>query len=391
MSTSRALRQLWLNIHLWLGIGLAALLIPVALSGGLLVYHDEFDALLYPHRYAVSGPQMALPLSDYLTRAKAAVADDPSDLRPTGLRLPGEPGGPVRVMTRAQKTEPGTRPRFLTVYLDPPSGRVLDVVDFRASLIGFLHVFHGNLMIPQYAGRQIVGWIGVGMLILSLSGIYLWWPRGGFLRGLRWRRSTRFTYNLHHMAGFWIAIPLAVVSLTGIYLSFPQTARTAMSAVAEMSPRGQRAGAAPVAPRQTLTVEKALEIATAQRADAKPRAVFLPAATRGDRGPPPTWRVQMEGTDGMTVTVMVNDRDGSATTAPAPLTGDRAARWIRWIHEGSNSGPVWRALTFATGVLPLVFAVTGIIMWLRRRAVSRPSGTSPAKEPSPETQLRPAE
>ncbi|MGE0063420.1 MAG: PepSY-associated TM helix domain-containing protein [Xanthobacteraceae bacterium] len=383
-SRTRALRQLWLNIHLWIGIGLAILLIPISISGGLLVFHDEFDGMLNPHRYAVSGPQRALPLSDYLARAGEAVAGAADDLRPAALRLPAEPGAPLQVQTRAQKSEPGQRPRFVTVYLDPPTGRVLDVVDFRASLFGFLHVFHENLTIPQYSGRQIVGWAGVGMLILSLSGIYLWWPRGGFLRGLRWSRSTRFTYNLHHMTGFWISIPLAAVSLTGIYLSFPQTARTAMASVATMTPPGPR-GFGPVVAAPTLTADKALDIALAQNTGATARAIFLPAAARGNRGPAPAWRVQMERADGMALNVTVSDRDGTAAILPAPQSGDKAARWIRWIHEGSNSGPVWKALVFATGVLPTVFAVTGTIMWLRRRAVRRGAAAVP------ETQLRPAE
>jgi uncharacterized iron-regulated membrane protein len=384
-SRTRALRQLWLNVHLWIGIGLAILLIPISISGGLLVFHDAFDAALNPHRYAVSGPQMALPPSDYLARAREAVAGEPDDVRPTALRLPTEPGAPVQVQARAQKTEAGARPRFITVFLDPPTGRVLDVMEFRKSLFGFLHVFHENLTIPQYSGRQIVGWAGVGMLILSLTGLWLWWPRGGFLRGLRWSRSTRLTFNLHHMAGFWISLPLAVVSLTGIYLSFPQTARTAMESVAEMTPRAPR-NFGPVAPRQTLTADKVLEIAAAHEPGATPQAIFLPLATRGNRDASSAWRVQME-RGGAALTVTVADRDGAATTAPAAKSGDTAARWIRWIHEGSNSGPVWRALVFATGLLPTLFAVTGTIMWLRRRAVRRGSATAAAAE----TQLRPAE
>lgn len=384
-SRKRALRQLWLNIHLWIGIGLAILLIPISISGGLLVFHDEFDALLNPHRYAVSGPQVALAPSDYLARGREALAGEPDDVRPTALRLPAEAGAPVQVQARAQTVAPGERPRFVTVFLDPPTGRVLDVMEFRKSLFGFLHVFHENLTIPQYSGRQIVGWVGVGMLILSLTGIYLWWPRGGFRRGLRWSRSTRFTFNLHHMAGFWISIPLAIVSLTGIYLSFPQTARDMMSSVAEMSPRGPRAGFGPVMPNPALTVDKVLEIAGAHETGAAARAVFLPAAARGERGPPPSWRVQMDRA-GTPLTVTIGDRDGRASTQPAPKSGDKAARWIRWIHEGSNSGPVWKALVFATGVLPTVFAITGTIMWLRRRAVRR--GTSVT---AVETQLRPAE
>jgi uncharacterized iron-regulated membrane protein len=50
------------------------------------------------------------------------------------------------------------------------------------------------------------------------------------------------------------------------------------------------------------------------------------------------------------------------------LAGDRAAQWIRWIHEGSHSGPVWQFVVFLTGAFPLIFAVTGVIMWWRGRS-----------------------
>ena len=318
MADTRAaqLRRLWLNVHLWIALGLVALLVPISISGGLLVWHDEIDSLINPKRYAVSGPQASLRPSDYLAKAEAAVADDPTKPRATALRYP-EPGWPVRVVMRAQPREAGARPRLVTAYLDPPTGKVLDVVDFRASLFGFLHVFHENLTIPEYSGRQIVGWAGVGMLILSLTGIWLWWPRGGnFLRGLRWRRSSLFTFNLHHLLGFWISLPLAVVSATGIYLSFPQTAREAMSSIAPMAPQGQR-GFGQVAQRTALTADQALAAAFTAEPNGKPVALFLPVQQR-DR--PLTWRTQISRAgSGEIVTVTTDDSSGTN------LAGDRAA------------------------------------------------------------------
>jgi uncharacterized iron-regulated membrane protein len=377
-----SLRRLWLNIHLWIGVGLAVLLIPISISGGLLVWHDEIDTLINPQRYAVTGSQIALTPSAYLAKAAEAVAKDPADLRVTGVRYPDE-GWPVRVVTRAANSEPGKRPRFVTVFLDPPTGNVLDVMEFGSSFIGFLHVFHENLTIPQYSGRQIVGWAGVGMLVLSLTGIWLWWPRnGGFLKGLRWTRSPRFTFNLHNMLGFWISIPLAVVSLTGIYLSFPQTARELMSSVATVTPNA-RGGFGGDVVRQTA------------EPNANPVVLFLPTQQRGDgnrgaeggrpQGPGPSWRVQLSRVDSNdTVTVMVDDRSGRAAPTIVPQSGDRAASWIRWIHEGSHSGPVWMVIVFLTGIFPTIFAVTGTIMWLRKRA-----GKKALKDGA--AQLRPAE
>jgi uncharacterized iron-regulated membrane protein len=391
-SRTATLRRLWLNVHLWIGVGLALLLIPISISGGLLVYHDEIDVLLSPQRYAVTGAQVALPPSAYLSKAAQATAADLGNLQATGLRYPEASGWPIRVVTRAQQSEPGARPRFVTVFLDPPTAAVLDVMEFRNSFIGFLHVFHENLMLPQYSGRQIVGWAGVGMLILSLTGIWLWWPRRttwmNLLRSLRWTRSSRFTVNLHHMLGFWIAIPLAVVSLTGIYLSFPQTARNAMSSITTMTPQGQRGGFGADVARQTeLTPDRALEVAQQVEPTGTPAALFLPTVQRGAGNRGLSWRIQMtRAASDETITIMVDDRSGRAIVAPAPQSGDRAASWIRWIHEGSHSGPVWAAIVFLTGVFPTIFAVTGIIMWLRKRASRK------ALENKRETmQLRPAE
>jgi uncharacterized iron-regulated membrane protein len=385
MADTRAaqLRRLWLNVHLWIALGLVALLVPISISGGLLVWHDEIDSVINPKRYAVSGPQVSLQPSDYLAKAEAAVADEPTKPRVTAVRYP-EPGWPVRVVLRAQPSESGARPRLLTAYLDPQTGKVLDVVDFRASLFGFLHVFHENLTIPEYSGRQIVGWAGVGMLILSLTGIWLWWPRGGnFLRGLRWRRSSLFTFNLHNLLGFWISLPLTVVSATGIYLSFPQTAREAMSSIAPMTPQGQR-GFGPVAQRTALTPDQALAAALKAELNGRPVALFLPVQQR-ER--PLAWRTQISRAgSGEIVTVMTDDQSGQTSQAAAPLSGDRAAAWIRWIHEGSRGGPVWAIVVTLTGIFPIIFAVTGIIMWLRKRSDRKELAGKGAKP-----RLRPAE
>ncbi|MCK9916153.1 PepSY domain-containing protein [Microbacteriaceae bacterium K1510] len=406
-SRTAKLRRLWLNVHLWLGVGLALLLIPVSVSGGLLVFHDELDALLNPKRYAVTGAEVAQPASTYLARAAEAVAGEPGNFVTTGLRYPDEPGDPVRVMARPQQRGDGP-PRFFTVFLDPPTGQVLDVMDFRASFVGFMHIFHENLMLPQFSGRQIVGWVGVAMLILSLTGIWLWWPRNGrFLIGLRWTRSPRFTFNLHNMLGFWISIPLAVVSLTGIYLSFPQTARGMMSSIATMTPPAGRPGfAGEVATHTNLTADRALEIARQTEPTAAPVTIFLPTVVggrgpqaggtqpqqrsgtqqdersqqgtaapqterprqEGGRGPAPTWRIQLARAESETVTVLVDDRSGLAAPTAGPQSGDRAASWIRWIHEGSHSGLIWKVVVLLTGIFPTIFAITGVIMWLRRRA-----------------------
>jgi uncharacterized iron-regulated membrane protein len=380
-STLQRLRTAWWAIHRWIAILLCILLVPIAISGALLVCHDELDALVHPARFAVSGNSTAL-ISSYLDSARGAL---PANFTPMVVRFPAEEGRPITVMARGE--EGGAR-QLLTVYLDPPSGRVLDVVNFRSSFFGFLHRFHENLTVPEYSGRAIVGWAGVGMLILSLTGLWLWWPRNGVFRlGLRWRRAGDATIsNLHYLLGFWIALPLTFVSLTGIYLSFPQTARSAMSAIAPMNPQaGRPIFAAQLARETQLTPDAALDAARNAKPGWRPSALFLATQSeRGDRSerpeqrgertergerPAATWRVQLRDPVSNDITnVIVNDRDGTTRSLPDPLAGDRAAQWIRFLHEGSRGGPVWQIAVFLTGVFPPIFAFTGIVMWLRRRS-----------------------
>jgi uncharacterized iron-regulated membrane protein len=393
------LRQLWWSVHRWIGIGLLALLVPIAVSGALLVYHDEFDALVNQQRWTVSGPELALSPSQYIAAASTVVAPDEIV---TGIRFPQSPRRPVVVLARQQVVPDGARPRSFSIYVDPPTGKVLDKVDFRSSWVGFMHVFHGNLSIPQYSGRQIVGWVGVGMLILSLTGLWLWWPRrGSFVSALRWRRGPYTSTNMHQLLGFWISIPLAIVSLTGVYLSFPQQARSLMSSIAPMQPQQRPMFAAPILAKPQLAPDDALRLARVVDPAARPVALFLPTepsrrsaenregakggagqardggkgregAAKGRDAPSPSWRVQLRDAADELITVTVDDQGGVARRLPDPLAGNRAAQWIRWIHDGSRGGAVWQFVVFLTGVFPVVFAVTGLLMWRRgRRARER--------------------
>jgi uncharacterized iron-regulated membrane protein len=371
-STLQRLRTFWWAIHRWIALALCILLVPIAISGALLVWHDELEAVLHPTRFTVSS-HATIATSTYVAKAQAAL---PAGFTPMAVRFPAEDGRPITVLARGEQEG---RRQLLTVYLDPPDGRVLDVVNFRSSFFGFLHRFHENLTIPEYSGRAIVGWAGVGMLILSLTGLWLWWPRNcAFLLGLRWRRTGDTTIgNLHYLLGFWIALPLALVSLTGIYLSFPQTARSAMSAIAPMNPQTNRSiFAAQLAPDTRLSADAALDAARSAKPDWRPSTLFLATlpperGARTDRNErqAATWRVQLRHPENSDIaTVIVNDRDGTARSLPDPLAGDRAARWIRFIHDGSRGGIVWQIVVFLTGVFPPIFAVTGLVMWLRRRS-----------------------
>ena len=73
-STTLRLRGLWLQLHKWIGICLAILIIPISISGAALVWHDWLDETLNPQRYAVTASDAALPPSAYAAAARGALA-----------------------------------------------------------------------------------------------------------------------------------------------------------------------------------------------------------------------------------------------------------------------------------------------------------------------------
>jgi uncharacterized iron-regulated membrane protein len=156
-----------------------------------------------------------------------------------------------------------------------------------------------------------------------------------------------------------------------------------MSSIAPMTPQGQR-GFGQVAQHTALTADQALAAALKVEPNGKPVALFLPVQQR-ER--PLAWRTQISRAgSGDIVTLMTDDQSGQTSPAVVPLSGDRAAAWIRWIHEGSRGGPVWAVLVTLTGIFPTIFAVTGIIMWLRKRSDRKEVAGKGAKP-----RLRPAE
>lgn len=382
-----ALKRFWRNIHLWLGIGLFVLLVPVALSGAILVYHDDIGEYLSTPKGATV-PAKPTDLTAAIENARKAAGDG---FTPMSIIFPEDDRVPLTVALRGPAAK-GERPVRLTATIDRHDAHILSIVDFRKTFFGFMHVFHENLTIPFYYGRDIVGWTGVAMLTLALTGLYLWWPRKGqWGRAFVWRRSPATSSNLHYLAGFWICFPLALLSLTGIYLAWPQQGRELLSSVAPMTAQ-QRGGGGPGGQVLAKTARSPSEIfdTASARPNSAVDAIFYPNPQTG------AWRVRLRETGkAEPVTILINDRSGDVSVVE-PLSGDRASFWIRWLHEGSHAGEIWRFIVFLSGIMPAVLGVTGILIWLRQRRQrtlikkGKP-GAATKKSPVPVSGAAPAE
>ena len=371
-STKLRLRALWLQVHKWIGLTLAVLIIPISLTGSALVWHDWLDETLNPGRYAVSGGEAALPPSAYAQAARRVLGQGE---RISSIRFERE--GPV-VVSAARPPLPGeSRPVRTNVWVDPADARVLDQAGSDEGLVRLFHVLHGSLMMPG-TGRTIVGWVGVAMFVSCLTGLWLWWPlTGGVRRGLRWRRQNSANANLHHQMGFWVLLPLTMLSFTGAWISFPQFfGRFEASPAAARGPAPDRARAMGARPLEATTMTVDAALAAAQPYAAGPLETITWPTDRS-----PEWKVAFA-RSGAPAEVAVADSSGEAT-APRPPRPETTARTMRRWHDGTGMGAVWQTIIFIGGIVPAALAVTGIVMWLRSRGWRRRLDRKRRSRPSP--------
>ncbi|HEX8412365.1 MAG TPA: PepSY domain-containing protein, partial [Sphingomicrobium sp.] len=140
MSTTVRLRRIWFQIHKWIGIILALLIIPISLTGAALVWHDALDDWLNPQRVVEAAP--SLQPGQYAAAARAAA--QPGE-RLASLTYPSGGEGPVVAALAKPHKGPG-RPVRTSVYLHPTNAKMLDRAASNTGLVHVMHVLHGSLM-----------------------------------------------------------------------------------------------------------------------------------------------------------------------------------------------------------------------------------------------------
>jgi uncharacterized iron-regulated membrane protein len=394
-------RSAMFQIHMWVGLILGVLLVIVSLSGSILVYDDKLAELFNPAPKANTAG-MRLPLTFIADQARAAAGDaangqvqivlpekarDPAIVRFTrpareagAMRMGGE-GGQRREGAARPPGPPGGG-AGIQVYVDPVSGQVLGTRRPGLSpTFAFLHQLHGSLALGRDFGRPLVGWLGVAMLALGLSGLILWWPkRGQWKYAFKVRKTAtglRFHRELHAATGIWIFIVFMAVSFSGVAITFPQTVRGIVSGGGS-APRpafNLREGPAvePVEGAKRIGADHALLIAQKAMPGADVRSVTVPAR------PTQAISVAMASRFGTTATIYVNPYTSAVIATRDPGNNGGADSFMalqRPMHDGQgNLGAIWEFLVFLSGLVPLLFVITGTIMWLKKRKRHIPMST----------------
>lgn len=248
------MRLFFRKIHLWISVPVGLIISITCLTGAILVFEKEILALAHPHLYRceipegsamMSGEEIAKVLNASGTdisvaHGKQAEAAGPTEV--AKVRLPDRKNGCAMVTFKGGGKN--------TLSVNPYTGEINGRVE-RSGFFTAVRQLHRWLMdIPAAKGEKTVGKTIVGistllMVVILISGLAIWLPKGSRMLRARLGLSCtkgwkRFLYDSHVSLGFYSLLLLLVMALTGLTWSFGWY-REAFYAVAGAEP-GQLKG-----------------------------------------------------------------------------------------------------------------------------------------------------
>jgi uncharacterized iron-regulated membrane protein len=347
--------------HRWLGLLLALPILIQAMTGFLMVMSVPLDALRLPVSSSQTGEP--IPISGIIAAAHDATTPG---LFLSRYQVGATPRDPVSLdFCREGQRLPETR-----IYVDPVTLMILRQDAHPDRTYRWLHQVHETLLIPGPFGRSIIGCCGLGLIVLALTGVPIWWPRHG-----NWRaaltvptkaRGYRLHRGLHGAVGGWVVVLILLQATSGVSMAFPQTAAALLGVTLPRQAPASRTG--------HTDIDMAQLEAALLRAAPESRLVSLrfPA----EPGRPVIAALLPDGgaIDGPPTLIFFDPATQRVLGTRGPNTGSAGAEvlaWLRTLHEGAGLGPLWRAIVGLTGLALLVFPVTGVAMWLLRRSTRR--------------------
>lgn len=377
--------------HFYAGLFCIPFVIWLALTGAIYLWRPQLEGWL-DKRYDQIVPTAATaPPDAQVATALAAVPG--SSLRK--YVLPQAASAAVRVLV----TRHGQDSR---VYLDPYRLRVLAVAREDRRFFPLLSHLHGELLIGT-VGSYIVEIAACWAIVMLLTGLYLWWPRGR--RGWagivypRLRGGLRvFWRDLHATAGLWVSLCALGLILTGLpwakgwgsYLVEVRTLTGTMRGPVDWTIGGKAPVAAPdehaghrgmaMASVPVPPGDLARVIATARPFAIAPPVLIAPPKSVGE-----PWSVT---SDAANRPLRAELKVDGATGRLLGRTGFAQRHWIdRAIgygiaaHEGALLGIANQIVGTLTALLLVMLAISGAVMWWRRRPVGLLGAPRPLSRP----------
>lgn len=377
--------------HFYAGIFCMPFVLWLAITGTIYLWKPQIEGWLErPYdRLAVTAPRSSAD-----AQVRAALAAVPrSSLHK--YQLPQGANAATRVIVSAAEGD-------VRVYVDPYSLRVLRVERESTRPMRVVSDLHGKLKAGDW-GSYLVEIAACWTVVMLLTGLYLWWPRGargpgGVLYPRLGRGRRGFWRDIHAVAGIWVAVLALFLISTGLpwakfWGSYFQEVRQVTGTIEgpqdwpigsapTAAMMGDHAGHAAMQMRHEAPSASALDrvVASIYPLGMAAPVMISPPARSGD-----PWTVASDAANRpLRGQVTVDGRTGAVLTRQEFGQRhwlDKAVGYGIAAHEGALFGIANQLLGTATALLLVTLSVSGFIMWWRRRPQGLLGAPVPMKRP----------
>lgn len=200
-----------LTIHKIFGIILAFLIIVVALTGSYLVWEREINPAIRQNIYRVEFSEESNLIENTINFVNTNYPNYNLD----EIVLPSQINYPYRLILSSPKkirTE---------IYFNPYQEKLLQEHQRNNTFDPIFSKLHTELLSGNI-GKIILGLSGIGLLILAITGLYLWkgWKKLKLGFKVRWKSKPRIlNYDLHQVIGIFSLVLVVNIAFTGSVLA----------------------------------------------------------------------------------------------------------------------------------------------------------------------------
>lgn len=357
------------QLHLWLGLSVGLLFLIIALSGAAIVFYVEIDQWLHDLPVKTT-KNVGKPDWDQALQTLRQTYPDKTgpwrfEVTPDAQIIPARYYQPAE--TRGEHFAP------MLVWLSADGTAILRKDYWGHFAMTWLYNLHYQLLLGS-TGTLVLGYIGLAISLLLVSGLYHWWPKvGQWRKSLSFRRRTitiGLLADLHKFIGVFSCVPLFVLTITGVMLALPQPTEQLLQQL--FGPKVQPAfkiWSAPTTSTEPLAIATAIQQLDSHFPAATLAWIEVPAISGGfykfrlQQPTDPSRRfphsyLQMNQYSGEVVLV-IDSQKGSVS--------EQIKLWLHPLHDGSAGGNGLRWGWLFIGMMPVLLYVSGLWRYYLRR------------------------
>jgi uncharacterized iron-regulated membrane protein len=215
-----------------------------------MVFENEIDRALNPKLTWIQPGDHYLSLTEIQTRLERGYP---------GYTLAGLEFSPRKEIAWDAFLQSKTSRRGIGLAFTPFTGDILGYETERNDFINKVHQLHLRLLAGN-AGATVMSVAAVFLLLLSISGIVLWWRRKILVPN--WRNPlTKLSFDVHQALGIYSSFFLMIFSITAVVIhwegkttSIANNLTHSPEAPPFPAPQGRVPGAIPLSPNRLLAI-----------------------------------------------------------------------------------------------------------------------------------------